>query len=59
MNLYEIIYHIKLNEDTDIKKNRLYQIPATTEYNAVVRLGQIRSEENVIDIISVKKVGTQ
>lgn len=55
MHLYEIKF----------KKNgvaKQYQIPATTEFNAVVRLGQIHGDDRnyredlEIEIIDIKKV---
>lgn len=58
INLYEITYHIQLDADSLIYKNKLVQIPATTEFNALVSFGQYQSEDSIIDVVSIKKVAT-
>ena len=56
MPLYEFVYDMKESEDSEFTYNRKYQIPADTERDALVRLGQLHSEERVIKVISVIKV---
>lgn len=56
MTLYEIEYTLKESEDSETTYTRKYQIPAGTERDALVRLGQLHSEERVIKVISVIKV---
>lgn len=61
MNLYEFKYTKSFNNTTTERK---YQIPAVSELQAAVELGQMYPADNefpydevVITIISVKKVG--
>jgi len=59
MNLYEFTY---TKTKVGVTKERKYQIPAETELDAAVQLGQMYPEDADYDstnikIISVKKVG--
>ena len=36
-------------------KKKSYQIPAASEFNALVRLGQINGDDAEINVISIKK----
>lgn len=57
MSLYEIEYHRKLEGDTAWSESRKHQIPATSESNALVQLGQIFHREDLeIHVAAVKKV---
>lgn len=55
--LFEIKYAKKLEGEVHWGQSRLYQIPATNEQNALVKLGQIfHQEDTQIDVLSIKQV---
>lgn len=54
--MYEIEYDKKENENSEWSYHRKYQIMATTEQNALVKLGLMHHEDRVINVVSVRKV---
>lgn len=51
--LWEIEYQ-KRAEGTEVWVRRKMQIPADTQANALVRLGQITHEDNEVNVLEVK-----
>lgn len=64
MNLYEMSYTKRYDDEPESSaKVRKYQIPAVSEYQALIELGQMYPEQKepphrevVIELISIKKV---
>ena len=50
MNLYYIVY-------TKDGVRKTYQIPATSKYNALVRLGQIYGDKETEDEVNIEVLG--